>query len=137
VSNGVSTFTGNIEIEQGAHIQGGIHVLKPDFNNDEHRTPRVVIGAESVVEGTLLFDREVKLLVSDTAKIGPVEGATVQLFAGNDKNHLIEMPTAEGAEATDAAGNEAGAATADKPAAGAAGPKPAGDKSAASAAQKP
>ena len=38
--------------------------------------------------------REVKLLVSDAAKIGPVEGATVQLFSGDDTNHLIEAAAA-------------------------------------------
>jgi hypothetical protein len=143
VSNGVSTFTGDIEVGHGSHVQGGIHVQMPDFGNDEHRTPRIVIGADSVVEGTLKFDREVKLLVSDTAKIGPVEGATVQLFSGDDTNHLVEAPTAE------ATGDDAGGAATDKPAAeasgkaggaraaaGAAG-KSGGEKAAAGAAQKP
>ena len=116
VSKGISTFNGDIDIRHGSHVEGGIHVQKPDFGNDsDHRTPRIVIGAESVVEGTLQFDREVKLLVSDTAKIGPVEGATVQLFSGDDTNHLIE-PASAAAPAAD----EAGEKPAEKPAAGAA-----------------
>jgi hypothetical protein len=88
-----------------------------------------------VVDGTLRFDREVKLLVSDAAKIGPVEGATVQLFTGDDQNQLIE-PVAAGAPPA----AEPGARPAEKVA-----EKPAGDKSVAKpttappagAAQKP
>ena len=115
VSKGITTFTGDIEVRHGSHIEGGIHVQKPDFGNESpHHTPRIVIGAESAVEGTLQFDREVKLLVSDAAKIGPVEGATVQLFSGDDTNHLIEPPSAA------APAEEPGEKPADKPAAGAA-----------------
>jgi len=43
---------------------------------------RVVIGPGAVVKGTLSFQREVKLYVSDRATIGPVEGATVNKFSG-------------------------------------------------------
>ncbi|MEJ0035651.1 MAG: hypothetical protein WDO68_06175 [Gammaproteobacteria bacterium] len=114
VTNGISTFTGDIELGHGSHVEGGIHVQKPDFGNDMNRTPRIVIGAESVVDGTLKFDREVKLLVSDTAKIGPVEGATVQLFAGDDPTHLIE-PAEAIAETAEVPGDK----PADKPAGGA------------------
>ena len=42
----------------------------------------VVIGPGAVVQGTLKFEREVKLLVSDRAKIGVVEGATAIKFSG-------------------------------------------------------
>ena len=42
----------------------------------------VVIGPGAVVKGTLKFQREVKLYVSDRATIGPVEGATVNKFSG-------------------------------------------------------
>lgn len=144
VSNGISTYTGDIEVGHGSHVQGGIHVQKPDFGNDEHRTPRIVIGADSVIEGPLQFDREVKLLVSDTSKIGPVEGATVQLFSGDDTNHLIEAPTAEAAgdeagqsaAAGKAAADTSGKASGEKAATGAGG-KSGGEKAAAGAAQKP
>lgn len=101
VGKGVSTFTGDIDIKGGSSIEGGIHLKKPDFGDSSNRIPRVTIGANAVVEGTLKFDREVKLLVSDAAKIGPVEGATVQLFSGDDTNHLIEAaaPAPEAGEA--------------------------------------
>jgi hypothetical protein len=133
VAKGVSTFTGDIEVARGSHVEGGIHVQKPDFGADLNRIPRVVIGAESVVDGTLKFDREVKLLVSDSAKIGPVEGATVQLFAGDDQKQLIE-PAAAAAPA-----DEPGAKPAEMPAAKVP-EKPRGEKAAAppaAAAQKP
>lgn len=117
VAKGIGTFTGDIDIGHGSHIEGGIHVEKPDFGTDVNRTPRVVIGAESVVDGTLKFDREVKLLVSDTAKIGPVEGATAQLFSGDDPNHPIEPAASAAAPADVPAGGEK---PSDKPAAGAA-----------------
>lgn len=99
VGKGISTFSGDIEIAHGSRVEGGIHVEKPDFGNDVNRTPRVVIGADSVVQGTLKFDREVKLLVSDAAKIGPVEGATVQLFSGDNPTHVIEPAAAAAAPA--------------------------------------
>jgi hypothetical protein len=118
VGKGVSTFTGDIDIKGGSRIEGGIHLKKPDFGDDSKRIPRVTIGADAIVEGTLKFDREVKLLVSDAAKIGAVEGATVQLFSGDDTSHLIEA--AAPAAAT-------GEAPAEKPA----------DKPAPKAAQKP
>ena len=142
VGNGISTFTGDIEIGHGSKVEGGIHVQKPDFGTDANRIPRVVIGAESVVQGTLKFDREVRLLVSDAAKIGAVEGATVQLFAGDDPAHIIEPAAADATGAEPGANPDdkqaAGAAQkpVDKPAAAAAAQKPA-DKSGAGAAQKP
>lgn len=113
VGKGLTTFTGDIDVGHGSHVEGGIHVQKPDFGGDTfNHVPRIVIGAEAVVDGTLKFDREVKLLVSDSAKIGAVEGATPQMFSGNDTNHLIEA-------ATPATG--ASDAPADKPAAAAGG----------------
>ena len=118
VSKGITTFTGDIDVGHGSHIEGGIHVQKPDFGNESaNHIPRVVIGGESVVEGTLKFDREVKLLVSDTAKIGNVEGATPQLFGGDDPNHLIETPSAQ--PPGDDAAAEGATNAGEKPAAGA------------------
>jgi hypothetical protein len=114
VAKGLSTFTGDIEVGHGSHVEGGIHVQKPDFGTDTpDRIPRVTIGAEAVVDGTLKFDREVKLLVSDSAKIGPVEGATPQMFAGDDPTHLIE-----GSSSAAAASDAPAEKPSDKPAAG-------------------
>jgi hypothetical protein len=46
--------------------------------------PRVVIGARATVTGVLRFKRKVELLVSDSATIGPVEGATPVMFATDE-----------------------------------------------------
>ena len=42
----------------------------------------VTIGPRAVVEGRLVFKREVELFVSDSAKIGAVEGAKAVSFSG-------------------------------------------------------
>jgi DUF4097 and DUF4098 domain-containing protein YvlB len=82
----IDTVSGDIEVGPDARVDGGIHIGKdtswfrlwfwpPDI-------PRVVIGPGSVVRGTLRFEREVKLYVSDRATIGRVEGATAVRFSG-------------------------------------------------------
>ena len=42
--------------------------------------PRIVIGANSVVAGSLVFEHAVELFVHPTAKTGPITGATAQSF---------------------------------------------------------
>jgi hypothetical protein len=60
-------------------VHGGILIEKPQGIHFGHmRTPRVVIGPDAKVEGTLRFDRQVELFVHPTAKIGPVVGAKAQ-----------------------------------------------------------
>ena len=86
----IDTATGDIELGPNAHVDGGIHVEKESsswfhvwfwFWSDD--TPRVVVRPGSVVGGTLSFERNVKLYVSDRATIGPVEGATAVRFSGD------------------------------------------------------
>lgn len=87
VKGGISTVNGNIDIGANSHVQGGVIVHKPSTgvfqwwsNSDK---PRVVVGPGASVEGTLQFDRAVRLYVSDTATIGPVTGATPVRFSGS------------------------------------------------------
>jgi hypothetical protein len=54
--------------------------------NSNKRNPKIVIGPNATVEGTLRFQREVDLYVSNTAKIGKVEGATPRRFSGSEPN---------------------------------------------------
>jgi hypothetical protein len=87
VDGGISTVNGNIDIGANSHVRGGIVVHKPSTGffhwwSDSDK-PRVVIGPGAVVEGTMTFDRAVRLYVSDTATIGPVTGATAVKFAGD------------------------------------------------------
>ena len=44
------------------------------------RKPRVIIGPNASVNGSLQFEREVTLYVHRTARIGPVSGAVAVLF---------------------------------------------------------
>ncbi|HEU0152704.1 MAG TPA: hypothetical protein VFQ84_05095 [Arenimonas sp.] len=83
VGGDVTTTNGDIVLSDGARIDGGILVEKPSsswFNSGDKRVPRIVIGADSVVGGSLVFEHEVELFVHPTAKIGPVTGATPRAF---------------------------------------------------------
>ncbi|MDB6102174.1 MAG: hypothetical protein JWO52_2173 [Gammaproteobacteria bacterium] len=85
VGGGIETTNGDIDIGPSSRVEGGILVNKSEehwFNFGIHKDMRVVIGPGAVVKGTLNFQREVKLYVSDRATIGPVEGATVNKFSG-------------------------------------------------------
>ncbi|MDQ3287348.1 MAG: hypothetical protein M3Q42_03630 [Pseudomonadota bacterium] len=84
VSGGIETLNGDLTVGAGSHVRGGILYRKArrqliSFNA---RTPRVVIGPNARVDGPLVFEREVKLYVHDTATIGPVTGATAVNYAG-------------------------------------------------------
>lgn len=94
VGGRVSTTYGDIYIGPDSHIDGGIVVHKRaviglSFGDDfklgipigRSTPPRVVIGPRATVAGVLRFKRDVQLLVSESAKIGPVEGATPVMFA--------------------------------------------------------
>lgn len=84
IAGDIETVNGDITVGIDSHVKGGIKVSRPSFNISltAPRKPRIVIGPNAVVEGTLLFEREVTLYVHDSARIGPVSGATVQRFSG-------------------------------------------------------
>ena len=46
------------------------------------KPPRVVIGPRAVVQGTLDFRRDVELLISESAQVGTIKGATATRFPG-------------------------------------------------------
>lgn len=84
VAGGIRTINGDIDIGANSRVEGGILVEKPSMSwfSWKGKPPRVVIGPGAVVQGTLKFEREVHLYVSDRATIGPVEGAMVVKFSG-------------------------------------------------------
>jgi hypothetical protein len=85
VKGRVKTVGGDIEIGAGAKVDGGILVEKPNqwgWGGSKSRAPRVVIGPNAVVNGELVFEREVELFVSERAKVGKITGATAKMFAG-------------------------------------------------------
>jgi DUF4097 and DUF4098 domain-containing protein YvlB len=86
VGGGIRTVSGDIEVGADSHIDGGILVEKSNswFSFGASKPPRVVIGPRAVVQGKLVFEREVELHVSDSARIGEVKGATPVMFSGEN-----------------------------------------------------
>ncbi len=87
VGGNIETVNGNITVGIGSHVDGGIKVEKPTRNwmpisFGKRRPPRIIIGPGAVVEGPLVFEREVKLYVHSSARIGPVTGAVAVRYAG-------------------------------------------------------
>lgn len=80
LGGGIETVNGDITVGVGSHVKGGIHVEKPTGNYGvqwgKQRIPRIVIGPGAVVDGALVFERDVVLYVHSTARIGSVRGAT-------------------------------------------------------------
>jgi len=85
VGGGIQTVNGDLTIGANSRVEGGIFIDENHsvFNWGVSRKPRIVIGPHAVVQGTLKFKRDVELYVSDSATIGPVEGATPQKFSGD------------------------------------------------------
>ena len=80
VQGDLSNVNGSITVDEGSFVHGGITVKKSKgwnfWGDSNSKPPRVTIGANSVVKGTLMFEREVELEVHPTAKIGPLKGVT-------------------------------------------------------------
>ncbi len=84
----IETVNGNITVGAGSHVKGGIRVEKPSRNwmpisIGKRKPMRIVIGINAVVEGPMVFEREVKLYVHQTARIGPVTGATAVRYSSD------------------------------------------------------
>jgi hypothetical protein len=83
IGGSIETVAGDIEIGADSRVDGGILVEKPSGRSwGKQKNPRVVIGPNAVVQGRLVFHREVDLYVSTSAKIGAVDGATPKTFSG-------------------------------------------------------
>src|SRR5687768_812859 len=75
------TSNGDIELTDGAHVRGGIHIRKNKGSNwgwGREEKPEVHICSTCVVEGELRFDRPVELRVDQGGKIGTVIGEEVE-----------------------------------------------------------
>lgn len=85
VEGDVGLANGDLTIGIGSHVRGGVHMRKPGSSwmpvRIGTRLPRVVIGPGAVVEGPLVFERDVVLHVHDSARIGPVTGAEPQRYS--------------------------------------------------------
>jgi hypothetical protein len=84
VDGGITTVNGNIDIHGSSKVGRGIHVQKVDHGLlSFDSVPRIVVGPGATVGGELLFEREVKLYVSDKASVGTITGATAIPFSGD------------------------------------------------------
>lgn len=86
VGGQVVTTHGDITLE-GATVRGGLRVEKPNsgwWSSSNKRTPRVSIGAGSVVGGEMVFDHEVELYVHPDAKVGKQSGVSPRMIDGPD-----------------------------------------------------
>jgi hypothetical protein len=86
VGGSIETVNGNVTIGIDSHVRGGLTIEKPRQGgmglSFKPRIPRVVIGPGAVVDGALVFKREVKLYVHKTARTGAITGATAIPFDG-------------------------------------------------------
>jgi hypothetical protein len=85
LGGGIETVSGDVTVGIGSHVRGGIKVEKPNnsfmgIRFGKSTPPRIIIGPNAVVDGPLVFEREVKLYIHATAKTGPITGATAVRF---------------------------------------------------------
>jgi hypothetical protein len=81
VQGRIETVNGDITVGNGSLVQGGLLVERPQgMSWGKRRVPRIIIGPNAVVNGTLRFEREVELFVHPSAKIGTVSGATPKSY---------------------------------------------------------
>jgi DUF4097 and DUF4098 domain-containing protein YvlB len=75
----ITTVNGDIDLTDGAHARGGIHVRKPNRTGfNWNRDPvKVHVCSTCVVDGELRFDRPVELRVDNGGRIGKVIGEDV------------------------------------------------------------
>ncbi len=76
VGGDVSTVAGDVEVLEQSVVRGNVVIEEPGgwWNNKRGRTPKIVIGPGSRVEGVIRVEREAELYISDTAEVGGVEG---------------------------------------------------------------
>ena len=82
LGGGIRTVRGNVTVGIDSHVAGGLRVEKSTgmFNMESKKPQRIIIGPNAVVEGPLVFEREVVLYVHRTAKTGKVTGATARSY---------------------------------------------------------
>lgn len=83
VGGDLSNVNGGMLVTAGSLVRGGIRIREAD-SDPMREPPRIVIGPDSEVRGKLRFERDVELFVHESARIGPVSGATAVSFAGDE-----------------------------------------------------
>lgn len=90
LDGGIDTVNGDITVGADSRVKGGIKVEKPhgSFGSwfGKPKIPHIVIGPNAVVEGPLVFEREVKLYLHTSAKTGAISGAIAVRYDGTPPN---------------------------------------------------
>jgi predicted acyltransferase (DUF342 family) len=86
LAKGIRTVNGDMDIGADSRIDGGLLVEKSNswFSFGNSTPPRIVVGPRVVVQGALVFEREVELFISDSATVGEIKGATPVRFSGEN-----------------------------------------------------
>lgn len=87
VGGGIDTVNGDITVGVDSHVHGGIKVEKQGtswlpITFGKRTPPRIIIGPNAVVDGPLVFEREVKLYVHASARVGSIRRAAPVRFEG-------------------------------------------------------
>lgn len=89
VAGDVTNVNGDMELLDGTRVEGSVIVRKPKrMGWGLGRTDRsnIVIGADVVIEGQLELQREVRLYVHETARIGKITGVEPEMetYSGSE-----------------------------------------------------
>ena len=76
VGGDLTTVNGDVTLSSGSTLRGDLVIEEPGGWgwNRKKRMPKVIIGADSRVEGTIRLEREVELFISESAEVGGVSG---------------------------------------------------------------
>ncbi len=84
IGGSVSFASGELDTGTDTRIDGDIHVEKANgWHRKQSRKPRVVIGPQSVVRGSIVLEQETELWVHDSATVGSVQGGNAQRYSGS------------------------------------------------------
>ncbi|MEM7280049.1 MAG: hypothetical protein AAF438_00260 [Pseudomonadota bacterium] len=87
VDGSLVTYTGDILITEGGSVAGGLTVKKSRKSGwkwGDRKDPKIIIGPNSSIAGELVFERDVKLYVHDSASVGRITGAEPISFSDDE-----------------------------------------------------
>jgi len=77
IGGNLETVSGDVMLTDGSTLVGDLIVEKPGgwgWGSKKRRKPKIIIGPNSTVVGTIELEREVELYISDSAEVGAVTG---------------------------------------------------------------
>lgn len=83
VTGNVTNYSGGIRIMEGSVVEGALTVRKAR-GYESGKTPIIVIGRDSKIEGPAVFERPVRLFVHQSARVASIQGAEPVSFSGDE-----------------------------------------------------